>query len=470
MLMRGTQRLDYESLRNEIDRLESRISVGGGGRGHGPSLSGDPGKVSASIQSDREHFADAIKLLGEIMKEPAFNQDEFDIVKKKIQASIEQGISDPQTLGMLELSRALRPWPKDSIHYVQTLEEQLEALEATKLDDLKEIYKNFFGANQCEIAIVGDFDPQEITPILKEIFAEWKAPESYERVIRPYRKATAADLVVDTPDKEMALVAMATALPMRDNDDDSPAMVMSSYVLGRSAKSRLMNKLRHEGGLSYGAGGGVTASSHDERASLMGYAICAPQNAAEAQAVLKGEIEKWLAEGITETELEEAKNSYELKFKSTLASESFLLSQLTSGLELDRTLEFRGELMKKIKALTVDDIKAALQRVFSDKEMVLVLAGDPNPKAASETADDATGKEKAMEGEGEKTDGKAGENDDPNDPWAKLVTLDENKNGTLEPSEVPPQIKAAFGQIDANKDGALDRDEIRAVIKAPPQQ
>lgn len=150
MMMRGTKRLDFEALQNEIDGLESRISVGG---------SSEPGTFTASIQSDRAHFADAVKLLGEMLKTPAFSEEEFLIVKKQVQSSIEQGMSDPQRLGMQELSRALRPWPKDSIHYVQTFEEQLAEVKELSIDDVSKIYDEFFSANKGEIAIVGDFDP-----------------------------------------------------------------------------------------------------------------------------------------------------------------------------------------------------------------------------------------------------------------------------------------------------------------------
>ena len=54
MLMRGTKQRDFQQLRDEIDRLQSRIFVGGGGgrgRRGGGGGGGSAGTVGASIES-----------------------------------------------------------------------------------------------------------------------------------------------------------------------------------------------------------------------------------------------------------------------------------------------------------------------------------------------------------------------------------------------------------------------------------
>ncbi len=452
MVMRGTTELDYEALNNAIDRLESQISVSSGR---------EPGIVTASIQSDREHFAATIELLADILQKPAFDAKEFEIIKRQMRSRMEQGLSDPQAQGMLRLSQALRPWPKESIHYVPTIEEEIQQLDDATLEDVKEFHDQFYGASACEIAIVGDFDPDEIQPLIRQRFARWQAPQAYQRIIRPYRKTEKADHVVNTPDKEMALVATACALPVRDDQPEYPAMKIASYVLGQSPTSRLMNRLRHEDGLSYGTQGGITASSQDKRGALLGLAICAPQNAEKAAAALKEEIDTWIADGITEEELTEAKNSYALKFKSRIANDHYLVTSLAEGLELKRTLVFQQQLLDKIQALTVDDIRTALQQTFADKQRVSVAAGDFRPK----TLEAANARANLLE-----NDGSPANAEDSDDPWAKLITLDKNDNGKLERSEVPGPLKAAFEDIDANKDGALDRDEIQAAIDFSRQQ
>jgi zinc protease len=137
-----------------------------------------------------------------------------------------------------------------------------------------------------------------------------------------------------------------------------------------------MNRLRHEGGLSYGTRSSLSASSRDDRGSFRGNAICAPQNAQKAITAMRDELQNWLHQGLTAEELREAKKSYALKFESSLANERYLLGKLVSGLELDRTLQFEADLVEKIQNLTQDDIRAALHEVFGDAKMVELMAGD----------------------------------------------------------------------------------------------
>ncbi|MFQ5494366.1 MAG: insulinase family protein, partial [Phycisphaerae bacterium] len=84
MLMRGSTEHDYQALRDEIDRLQSRIRVFGG-----------TGTFAASIESDREHIVAAIELVGEILQKPAFKDEEFSIITKERLAQAEESLSDP---------------------------------------------------------------------------------------------------------------------------------------------------------------------------------------------------------------------------------------------------------------------------------------------------------------------------------------------------------------------------------------
>ncbi len=375
LLMRGTKKLSYQQLRDEIERLESNITVGGfGGRGGGGG--GGLGSVPAWIQSDREHLIDAVKLLAEILKQPALDQQEFEIIKTRMVAMLEQSKTDPNMLGMTALRRGLSPWPKTSIHYVHTIEESIELMRNASLETLQQIHRDYFGADAIEVAVLGDFDVDMVRATLEEVFADWRAKQPYQRIAEPYLRPTGGELRIETPDKEMAMVAMGTTFAMRDDDQHYPALVLADYVLGQSAKSRLLNRLRHQEGLSYGAGSMMRASSQDARASFVGYGICAPQNAQQAIDAMREEIQRWLQDGITEEELSEAKKSYPLKFKNRLANEQYVLGELVEGLEIDRTLQYRADMLARMQQLSAADIRAALAQTFADAVMVELMAGD----------------------------------------------------------------------------------------------
>lgn len=393
LMMRGTKLRNFEKLQEAIDQLQSQIMVGGGGGGRGGRGRGGGGDASAGtlggmIETDRTHLLPSLELLAEILRQPAFDPAEFEMVVKRSASFLEQGMSDPQFQGMNEMRRKLSPWPADSIHYVPTLEERLERLRKVTLDDVKSIYQNHVGASHMEVAVVGDFDPAEVQAALERLFGDWKSPSPYARIAEPFRPCQTDSVVIHTPDKEMAVVGMGTSCAMRDDDANFPALTLASYVLGQSAKSRLMVRLRHEGGLSYGAGAGFSADSVDQRASLMGTAICAPQNATAALTAMREELNRWMADGLTEEELKEAKQSFLLQAQQMMTNEQFLARDLTKGLELGRTLEFRQQLLDRIQALTTSDIQASLKQVFSGAPIVELTAGAVVGPPATPTTDE----------------------------------------------------------------------------------
>src|SRR5262249_25544224 len=79
LMMSGAKKHDRQALGEELDAQGIRISAGTGGfgrgggrRGGGPGPAGTPGQLTFSVEAKRSTLPVAIKLLGEILREPAF--------------------------------------------------------------------------------------------------------------------------------------------------------------------------------------------------------------------------------------------------------------------------------------------------------------------------------------------------------------------------------------------------------------
>src|SRR5258706_3034598 len=129
---RGTKKLSYQQLRDELDRLKSTMGAGGGGRGRrgggGPPVSESAGAVSFSIQAKRDTLPAVLELLRQVLREPALPADQFEVMKRERLASIEQMRSEPAMLAPRMLQRELSPYSKDDIRYVPTIDESIERL------------------------------------------------------------------------------------------------------------------------------------------------------------------------------------------------------------------------------------------------------------------------------------------------------------------------------------------------------
>ena len=374
MLMRGTARHTRQQLKDEFDRLKARVAVSGG-----------PTQASVSIETVRENLPAVLKLVTEVLREPVFPEAEFEQLKQENFASIEQQKTEPDAVAPNAFSRHMNPYPKGDVRYTETPDESLASYKAATLADARTFYGAFYGASNAELAIVGDFDPKETLELASTLLGDWKSPQPFERVPRPYQDVAAANESLKTPDKANAFFIAGQNLPMGDEDPDYPAMVLGNYILGGGfLNSRLAVRIRQKEGLSYGVGSQFAASPLDKSGGLIAYAIYAPQNVAKLEKAFREEIDRALKDGYTAQEVAEAKSGYLQSRQVSRAQDGSLARTLAQDLYLKRTLYWDEAVEKRIAALTPEEIVAAMRRHIDPSKFTIVKAGDFDKAAPPE--------------------------------------------------------------------------------------
>jgi zinc protease len=370
MLRRGTQSRSYQQITDELNKIQSTMNIS----------SQLQGSLRVSITSDKANIAQAVAIAADVLRNPTFPENEFGTMQKEAIAQIEAQLSNPQALAMAMMQRSMSPFPKDSVLYVPSMEERLAETKDAKLDDVKKLYNDQVGPSSVQVAAVGEFDAAALTNELKKAFDGWAVKKPFKRIERPFVANESGAKKINTPDKPMAMVGMATSFKMSENDEDAPALQIASYILGGGAKSRMLDRLRQKEGLSYGAGAGLQANPLDPVSNLFAFAICAKQNAGKAADAMKEEMTRWIESGIDEKELGEAKKSYRLDFMTNLNDDSYIASSMTNGMYLNRTMKWDADRLEKIDALNVQQINDAVKRRMSGLAFVEIQAGDLEPK------------------------------------------------------------------------------------------
>ncbi len=366
MLMRGSKKHSYQQLKDELDRLKATVSID----------SMKPGMAMVNISTTHENLLPVIALMAEVLEQPTFPKDQFDLVTREQLTDLEGNLQNPQALAINQLRRTLTPYPKGDVRYVPTLPEQIQLIKKTKVSDLARLHKTYWGATYAKAAFVGDFDAAELKAALEKDFSGWKSRKPYKRIEQKYIAAKGSDKVIRTPDKKMAFILAAKTLKLRDDNPDYAALTMVGYVLGGGASSRLLNRLRQKEGWSYGAFGAIQAGSQDTLGALFGGAILAPQNADKGMTAMLEEIKLLFDKGIPKKELDDAIAAYLKKSKSQLASDSYVVNQLARDLEIGRTLAFDAKLDDKISKLTPEVVQKAIKKHLDASDLALIKAGD----------------------------------------------------------------------------------------------
>jgi len=361
LLSRGTKKHSRAELNDALDRMRADVSVSTGG---------------ATIDTVKKSFPEALRLAAEMLREPSFPQSEFEQVKKSMLTSIDSQKNDPSVRAGRSISRHLNPYPDGHWLYTPTLEERAAEISAVTLDDARRCHDDFLGATHSELAVVGDFDPDEVVRLAEQLFGDWKSPAPYQRIATRYFDATAMSQDILTPDKANAVYRAGFNLPLRDDDSDFPALILGNYLLGGSSDSRLWRRIREQDGLSYSVGSWLTAGTQDAAGEFGISAIYAPENRARLESAVREEIQRALEQGFTDAEVSDAAKGLLKRRHLQRNSDAALASRLCAYLELGRTFGWDKEFEARIASLKAAEVNAALRRHLTLDKLSVVKAGD----------------------------------------------------------------------------------------------
>ena len=144
MLDKGTKTKTRQQIQDEFDKLKASVSFSGSGQG-----------VNISIQTTKENLGATLKLVTEVLRQPAFPADEFDKLIQENLSSIEQSRSEPQAIASIMQQRILNPYPKNDFRYAMNFDEMTEAYKNAKLEDVKKFYTDFYQSGNATVGIVG---------------------------------------------------------------------------------------------------------------------------------------------------------------------------------------------------------------------------------------------------------------------------------------------------------------------------
>ncbi|MEO1257511.1 MAG: pitrilysin family protein [Bacteroidota bacterium] len=366
MLNKGTSEMTRQEIQDELDRLKSTVRIFGGSS-----------SATIMITSEEDYLVEVIDLVGKMLKDPAFSEEEFEKLKEEELAGIESQRSEPMSIAGNTFSRILNPYPKGDVRYVKTFDEDVAAVESLTLQEVKDFYKGFYGATDATMAVVGDFDQAAVKAATLKNFDGWKSPKDYSRIPDPYMEIKPTNESINTPDKANAMFLAGMPLDIKDDDPDYPALVMGNFMLGGGfLNSRLATRIRQKEGLSYGVGSRISASAYEKSGAFTTYAIYAPENVEKLEAAYKEELEKMLTDGFTKEELDAAKSGYIQNRGMSRSDDRSMSGTLNSYLQLDRDMMWDAKLEEKIQGLSVEEVNKAMQKYIDIDKLIIVKAGD----------------------------------------------------------------------------------------------
>ncbi len=378
LMTQGTAKMTRQQIKDALDKNFARLSTGMGGRMMRGFGGLGAGSATFALETKRANLPAVLEILRQVLREPTLPSHEFEILKNEQIAGIEESRSDPLPLGFNRLQRLMAKYPADDVRYSPTMDEQLERARKLSLDQVRTLYREYLGADHGELVVVGDFEPSEVLPVLGKMLEGWKAQKPYARIERPVQTGLPAERVtIETPDKANAVFLSGLQTPLKDSDPEYPDLVAGNYILGGGAlSSRIADRLRQKGGLSYGAQSIFSADPFEPHAALMIFAIYNPINVEKVVTGVEEEVNRLLRDGVKGDELDKAKTGYLQQLQNSRADDRVLVGSIAENLYIGRTMQYQAEVEQKLKDLKPESVNAAIRKHIDPKRLSVVTAGD----------------------------------------------------------------------------------------------
>ena len=237
-----------------------------------------------------------IEILSEMIQLPAFRQSEIDSERNVVLEEINMNEDDPTDVAHEQFIDAL--WAKHPLS--PPILGTKDSITSMSRDVIHNYWSRRYTPYSTVVAVAGNL-PDDLVAQITEAFGGWSGDRTEHVLETP---AVGAGVSVRERDTEQAHLVFGSPSLVRD-DDRRYALMLADHVLGGGMSSRLFHEIREVRGLAY-AVHSFRMPFADAGASAI-YVGTTPSQTDEVLSLVRGEIDRIVAEGVTTDELDRAK-------------------------------------------------------------------------------------------------------------------------------------------------------------------
>lgn len=360
MITRGTFVNDAEALAAELEQHAIGLNAGAG-----------HDSMNVGVSSLPDQFERSMRILSEVIQAPAFDEKEFDTLRKQTLTGMAISEKTPSVIADRTFASALwgnHPYGRPA---------------GGTSDDIKELdtglIEDWWWDNALPqyavLYIAGDITPDRAEKVADRYLGSWEGEEAKDIPIVPAFSAPEKQIIklVDRPGAIQSEIRAGHEGITRGNEYYAPGVVLTQ-VFGGAFSSRLMEKIRVELGLTYGASGGLGSRRFGGTFSVRTFTKT-PTTAETVQAVID-EVERMRTEPPTEEELRDAVDYLAGSFAGSLETPQAVTGRLWT-IELNNLPgDYWASYLSRIGSTSSEDVAAAAIELLGPERMIMVVVGD----------------------------------------------------------------------------------------------
>jgi predicted Zn-dependent peptidase len=361
LLQKGTRRRDRFEVASILEDRGARLSFSGSGV-----------RVRASGRMLRDDVGVIVRLAGEMLTEPAFDEEELSKTRHRLKGSVLRSASDTGHRAAVELARhALEPGHPG---FMTRPDEDLAALESLDGREIRAFHASRFrGPVRC--VAVGDVDAAALREAIEKAFSAWPSGPS-RGVEYPDSPATVPGTVrTPIPDRPNLDVVLGHSLSTRRDDPEFDALHVGVFALGGNFSARLMARVRDELGLTYGIGSSLSGIGIHHGGLWQTSLTLSADRLSDGIDATRRELDRFVSEAVAPGELDEKKETLAGRFVVGLATTGGVAQALLSAEENGFGPGYLDDYPRRVAALTPDLVNRVVRERLDVSRLFVSIAG-----------------------------------------------------------------------------------------------
>jgi zinc protease len=340
------------------------------------------GSLNASITEDRTNYFQtmppdrynlALWLESDRMRSLEITDEnmrrEIEVVKEERRLRVD---NSPYGTSYLEAFYYAPYDPDGCFPYAHSVIGSMEDLDAAELEDVQAFFDTYYAPGNATLTLAGAFDPADARTLVAEYFADIPAGTAPAPIQceDPFGHLPVRKTVADANARLPAVFASYGVVPARH--DDAPALTILASILGTGETSRLHQRLVRQEQAALDVS--VSASLRVGPGLFVASAFANQGVATERlEALLDEEIARVQREGVTEDELDRAKNRYRA---TTVMGRQTVMGRAEALQWHNHFLGDPGEIraqMDRFMAVTADDVRRVAAGYLTAENRAVVV-------------------------------------------------------------------------------------------------
>lgn len=356
LMREATTTMDFKTISKKVASMGGSVNVATGL---------NQMTISGSVLS--EFAPELIKILADIVMNPAFPEKEIERLKNDLKRNLTVQMSSPQNQATDKFRSIIyKDHPYGRLYPTEVM------LNSYTLEMVKGFYEKNVGAKRTVVYAVGKFNEEAVKKSIEEAFGKWKeGPDVNYPIATPVTTNEIA--LIDRPNAPQTTVLLGLPTLDPSKSDYLPLQVTNS-ILGGSFGSRITSNIREDKGYTYSPfstiNNGVKVAIWYEQADVT------TEHTGASLSEISKEIKRLQSEPPSKEELQGIQNYEAGVFVLQNSTPGGIINQL-NFLDLHGLSDsYLTDRVKNIYAVTPEKVQQMAKDYFKYEDMTLVMVGD----------------------------------------------------------------------------------------------